>query len=187
MDAREKEIRRILTGIVAVEDGAVIAASDLNTLNFQGLYDGSLDARLFGLRVRRRQYRMHMKAGEMREACEKAFSELGRPVRLKTAPDALAVRCFPPMFKPCILTVEYEGRNVLLSFYASNSLFSFVNAARGLRSWERKMPKNQIEKTAVTIKPQLIVPEPANPPGETGNSGDKTKSRKWRNENGEKK
>ncbi len=162
MDARGKEIRKIISGMVTNEGSKIVASDTIFDLNYQGMYAGTLAARVNGLTEKRRQYRLKLRNYEVRPAVEKALEKVGKPAALRTAPDAMCALCFPILHNPCFLTAEYNGRDVLVCFYTARTLFSFLNAARGFAALERKLGKENLTRVKVTEEPKVTEPEETN-------------------------
>ena len=156
MDARRKEIRKILIGYVLPENDGLAAGNRLFTPTFSGFYSGSLSARLFGLTVKKRQFRFRLPKKDRVPAIQKAFFDMGRAVKLKTAPDALAVLCYPLLHNPCVMTAEFEKDDVLLCFYAARTLRSPLNALLRFSAFQKRMPENAISKEKVSMECQVI-------------------------------
>ncbi len=160
MKGRSKEIRRILVGYLAFDGQDIIAGRTFVDHLVQGAYAGTFSARVFGLTVRKRQYRFSdVKLGDTEALCRIAFSRMGSSVRLETAPDAAAVMTIPWLFNPCIMTAEVKGKDVLLCFYTARTLFSFLNAIRGYRQWLKIMDGLTLKRVDVTIEPQDVIPQ----------------------------
>lgn len=145
------EVRNILSGLVANREGYVIEARDIFELSYQGMYAGTLNARLFGLTVRKRRYRTEgLKLDEIPTVCEKAMYLLGMPAYVRNLPEEAAVLMFPPMRKPGLLTAaiagegKNKGRELILTFYSARTLFSLLNAANRFRAWEKRMPEGSV-------------------------------------------
>lgn len=158
MNQREKEIRRILTGFVALDSatGDVLAGTTVLERLLQGPFAGTTSARLFGLSVRKRQYRLgNIRLAEVQPLCLTAFQKMGRSVRLLTAPDALGVLVFSWLFNPCVLTAETAGKDVLICFYAARTPFAFLNARRAFRKWEKQLGDQKADRVDVTMTPAV--------------------------------
>ena len=150
MDARRKEIRRILIGYITPDaDGCIVAGNVLDSV-FQGFYSGSLSARLFGLKVKKRTYRTAVREAALADAVAHAFAEMGREVRLAEAPGALAVLCYPLLHNPCLLTAELTDKadELLVTFYAARTLRAPLNAAGRFAEWKKKLPEGTLVEEA---------------------------------------
>ena len=155
MDARRKEIRKLLTGYLTPAGDGVAAAEHIRGLVFQGFYAGSLSARLFGLKVRRRQFRLKESKSRVEELVYGAFLHMGRAVYLKSAPDAMAVLCYPLLHNPCVMTAEFAEHDVLICFYTARTLRAPINALRRFREWKKRMAADMTE-TKVSIPCQIL-------------------------------
>lgn len=159
MNQREKEIRRILTGFVTVDDdtGDILAGTTVLQRLLQGPLAGTTSARLFGLSVRKRQYRFRdVRLGEVQPACLHTMQKLGRSVRLAAAPDAIGAMVFSWLFNPCVITAETAGKDVLICFYAARTPFAFLNARRVFRKWEKQLGDLRAARVDVTMTPAVI-------------------------------
>ena len=161
MNAREKEIRRILTGFTAQEDGAIVAADSLIETSFEGSYSGAPSVRILGLASRRKQFRLKIKTAQVRQTCEKAFSEMGVKLKLRSVPDAIAILRFPLLQNPCVMTAEIRGSNVLVCFYSAKTVMAFLNASTSYSKWKKKMPPDTVTEVDADIVEQIV--EPAEP------------------------
>lgn len=170
-DARTKEIRRMLSGITAdVNEGRLLmAAENVRTLDFHGLYAGLYASHLFGLTVHRKQYRVKLKSADgkertpsqeaLRGIVEASFLPMGRPAALRSAPDAAAVMTYPLLFNPCLLTAEFAaGGQMLVCFYTARTPLSRLNVRRSCAGWLKKLPADVVpaEETPVTLKEQIL-------------------------------
>ena len=160
MDIRKKEIRRIISGFSVFDGEKTVAAGIFNT-DIQGAFSGSFTSRFLGLTTVKRQYKFNVEQPEAREMCKKAFSDMGRRVELVTAPDAAAVVYYPHLHNPFVLTADFEGRQLLLQYYTARTIPSVLFGRLYLSKWEKLIPPDVFERTEmVTVKPQLVVPEP---------------------------
>ena len=155
MDARRREIRKLLMGYLTPAGDGVAAAEGIRGLVFQGFYSGSFSARLFGLKVKQRQYRLKESRDHIEELVYGAFLHMGRAVYLKTAPDAMAVLCYPLLHNPCVMTAEFAKHDVLICFYTARTLRAPINALRGFRRWKKQMTVD-MEETKVSIPCQVL-------------------------------
>lgn len=159
MDDKLSEVRNILSGLVAYDNGIVVEATTVFELKYQGMYAGTAAARVFGIVERKRTYRFRAKIAEVPALCEKAFTEMGQLAYLRTVPDALGVMLYPPLQNPCLMTVELrgsgqnKGREVELTFYAARTPLCLWNAHRRFRSWEKKLPEGVAERIGEDGKP----------------------------------
>lgn len=156
-----------------------VASSSLFNTDIQGVFTGSFTSRFFGLTAAKRQYRLNVEPDEAAERCRGAFSEMGRRVRLATAPDALAMVFYPHFHNPFLMTAEFDGKQMLVHYYSSRTPASLVYSRLSFSAWEKKMPEASIQRVEpVTIKPQIIKPEYHSNTNADGNaegaSGDKT-------------
>lgn len=160
MDIRKREIRRILNGFSLFDGEYIAASSNLFNTDIQGAFTGSFTSRFFGLTAAKRQYKLSIGPEEAKEYCRKAFSEMGRKVRLTTAPDALAIVFYPHLHNPFLMTAELEGKQMLVHFYSARTPASLVFAMLSFSKWEKKMPADSIQRAElITMVPQIVKPE----------------------------
>lgn len=149
---KRREIRRILSGF-ADYDGKVLTAADtVLKSGFKSVFSGSLSARVLGIAVIKRQYKADFSASELPEKCRKAFADMGRRVSLQTEPEAAdAVLVFRFLFNPCLITAQFDGCRVLITFYAARSIAVLLNAYFNFSVWLKKMPEGKMTREDVTI------------------------------------
>lgn len=135
-----QEIRTILTGRVAYSNGAYVAAESLLKMNYQGTYNGSSAARIFGISCRSNLYQ----ADSMDAAAfttRKIFEVLGRPVLLRSAPEVPACMLRQLLANPVILTLEQENEKLIVSAYTARTVLSFLSLSRAIRRFEKQLPE----------------------------------------------
>ncbi len=149
---KRKEIRRILSGFMEDDGKVLTAAESVLTSGFKSVFSGSFSARVLGIAVIKRQYKADFSASELPERCRKAFADMGRRVSLKTEPEgADAVLVFRFLFNPCLITAQFEGSRVLLTFYAARSIAVLLNACFNFSRWLKKMPDGKMKREDITI------------------------------------
>ena len=131
----EKELGKILSGIVRYEGGFVRAADGISDVRFQGSFSATGLIGLFGFSKRTKAFRVPKKSAQ---AVNEAFYKLGTPVALENAPDAKAVMCPSYIFNPAILTLEASGKNSTVTCYAYKGLLNGLNFKRQLKRLKRK-------------------------------------------------
>lgn len=131
----EKEMGKILGGLVSYENGTVRAAQGLGDMRFQGVFSAAGILDLFGLFKRKRSFRITRK---QIEPVRDAFLKLGTPVTLENAPDARAVMCPSYLFNTAILTLEEDSRNFDITYYAHRNLLNGLNFKRQIKRMEKK-------------------------------------------------
>ena len=176
-NAREKEIIKILCGIIMYDgDGSIRAAQSLLRQSFHGFFSAFAVTGIFGLSEIRHQYRVSPGGDDSAQALASALSRFGKTVVLDSAPDAQAVLCSPFFFPPSVITLESKGKNHLICFYTSKSFFSRLNYRRELAVLSRRLAPYTLSETRITIKPQIIeaenTDEKAEPAGESVDTGD---------------
>ena len=161
---RNKEIRRILAGLVTYElDGAVMtAARNLFEVQFDGGIPGTRKAQTLGIREKLWQFRFHGDVDKVYAACEEAFFHLGRRVYLYTAPDALAMLYRPAFRHALIVTMEGTEEELLLGLYTARSLQTRLNIRLAYRRIAEELPAELVE-TEVTMLPESEAPEAEKP------------------------
>ena len=149
---KRKEIRRILSGFVEYDGKVLTAADTVLKSGFKSVFSGSFSARVLGIAVIKRQYKADFSASELPEKCRKAFADMGRRVSLQTEPEGTdAVLVFRFLFNPCIITAQFDGCRVLLTFYAARSIGVLLNARFNFSKWLKKMPAEKMTREDVTI------------------------------------
>lgn len=154
MDARSKEILRVLRGQFTYEnDGTVIVATQ-NPLRVQsdGMYFGIDGIRLPGVRVQKCQYLIPGRLRDTQTDCVKALLQMGRQVILYSAPNTLAVLHLSAASSPTVLTLDAKGNQLLFCVYGKRSLLSRRRAKRIVAAWEHTMPEN-LRRTAAVLEP----------------------------------
>ena len=156
MDARTKEIRRILTGFITYElDRTVVTvAQNIFQVRGDGFSRGANSARFFGVRVAKRQYMIagKKKVPIVHEGCINAFAQLGMRAYLYNAPEALAMLYRPILHNPCVVTLEAKENQLLLCVYTARSPLSRLNVKRMLKKLDEVLPAGMTE-TDVTMTP----------------------------------
>lgn len=155
MDARTKEIFRVLRGWFSYEnDGTVIVATQ-NPLRVQsdGMLFGIDGIRLPNVRIRRHQYRIDGKLQDVQDDCVRAMLRLGRQVVLLSAPNTLAVLHLSAASSPAVVTLDAKGDQLLFCVYSRRSLLSRRRAERIAARWEQMMPERLHEVEAVMEPP----------------------------------
>lgn len=149
---KRKEIRRILSGFVEYDGKVLTAADTVLKSGFKSVFSGSFSARVLGIAVIKRQYKADFSASELPEKCRKAFADMGRRVSLNTELEGTdAVLVFRFLFNPCIITAQFDGCRVLLTFYAARSIGVLLNARFNFSKWLKKMPDGKMKREDVTI------------------------------------
>ena len=137
MDARRKEIKRILAGVM-IDNGSYIAAAEsVFGMNFRGVSSGQVSARLFGVSERKRIYVSKGENVDLPETSVRAFDFIGRPVMLMESPDEAATIAFPFFCSPYIMTAKFEEDRVNVCFYTARSLFSFIKARKAFSKFRK--------------------------------------------------
>ena len=161
MDDRNKEIRRILTGFIALEMGGdvITAAQNLFQVRNDNFFNGADFARYFGLRTKMRQYTVdESELEQTRKECAKAFFCLGRRAYLYTAPDTLAMLYRPAWHNPMVVTFDAEGNQLLLCVYTARSPLAEWHIKRAMKALNELLPKN-LKETEVTMTPYCATAE----------------------------
>lgn len=139
MDKR-KEIQSILTSRVTFRNGAYMAAPDLKSIGFVGLYDGSKAAAMFGVVSRSRRY----EADSMDAAIlgmEKIFSKLGRPVQFESEPEELA-RLVRMAGNPVIMTMDVEEGGIVVCAHTARTMLAPLTIKQAFHTLERHLPED---------------------------------------------
>lgn len=179
MDKRTREVRAILAGFISYElDGAVItAAKDLSDLENPDFYPGADGAFVLGVHKVMQQYTVQGNVKTAHEACIRAFANLGRRAFLHTAPDALVMLCKPPAGSAVVVTLEAEGKQLLLCIYTARTPLCLLRIRRMQKQLAAALPKT-LKASQVTMTPKNIAAEAAKPEKKKPAKAEKQKGQK---------
>lgn len=156
MDDREKEIGRVLVGLVGYDaEGSLVAMDGLRSAYIQGLNSGSGTVQLWGVRKKTGQFSFSGNATALRDTVVSVFRDVGRGVHLATAPDALCVLIRPLVGNPVVMTAELHETEFLLTAYTARSFFS----ARWLRRYWKQVTERfpeGLQSVETTLSAQLV-------------------------------
>ena len=171
MSAKTKEIRKILLGQAAMENGSIVAAKSAAQLLFNGTYNGSASVAVGGVECAMIQYRIDSDLESAFEECLRVFSRMGSNVELESAPNAVACLHQPVWNNPVVATMETEGRELLLCLYSAKTALKNVSMNSIANRWRKEMPES-LREVDVTMTPQSLGDE------ESMNRFEKWKERK---------
>ena len=165
MDDLKKEIRRILLGYIAYRDNCIVAARESVKMRTLGTFNGTTMARLFGVSVITRRYRVaedeeveealskaerkkNRKNGDTKkkqlakklfEDGDSALQNLGRRVLLESEPDKIATFYAPILYNPSVLLLDFveEEDAVEITVVTARTLMAHLNAAHAFWKWSR--------------------------------------------------
>lgn len=184
MDDLKKEIRRILLGYIAYRDNCIVAAKESVKMRMLGTFNGTTMARLFGVSVITRRYRVAAD-DEMDEALSKAerkqnrqngdtkkkqlakklledgdsaLQNMGRRVLLDSEPERIATFYAPILYNPSVLllTLSEDEETVEVVVVTARTLVARLNAAHAFWKWSRYL-------TFDVERVELPKPEPEEP------------------------
>lgn len=136
----KKEIRSILLGkLVRTEDRVWTVAPEGTRIPFQGMSDGSGDVRLFGITCRQRSYRAEENLDELFSAARDSLEEIGKPLRLKSAPRAAACLYRSLLTAPVLLVLEEGKKTLTLSAYTGRAIMAGFSCSTAARVLEQRM------------------------------------------------
>ena len=165
MDDLKKEIRRILLGYIAYRDNCIVAAKESVKMRMLGTFNGTTMARLFGVSVITRRYRVaedeeaeealskaerkqNRKNGDTKkkqlakklfEDGDSALQNLGRRVLLDSEPERIATFYAPVLYNPSVLLLDFleEEEAVEVTVVTARTLMAHLNAAHAFWKWSR--------------------------------------------------
>lgn len=141
MNAIKWEIRRILLGYISFSENYIIAKQS-NGLRLLGIFNGTSEARIFGIAQRTRCYRVSEINKPLAHICDNAFANMGRRIQLESAPDRLAVLFSPFWYNPSVLTAELlEDDKVEICVYSARTISVGLNARHAFHCWKKNMPE----------------------------------------------
>lgn len=146
---KAREIRAILAGRINYQDGAYVAADKLLHMNFQGVYNGSFAANLFGVNHLIRHYRAKDPTAAVNQALN-SFRVLGRPVLFRESPQEMACLVRPAFGNPSIMTLEQTESGLLLNVYTARALLAQISRRRAVGAFERHLPQELRENLEAT-------------------------------------
>ena len=142
MDARTKEIRKILMGRFTYEYGGAIIVATNNLLKIQsdGMFFGVDGSRLLGLCMHSRQYKVLGDLQKAQDVYVRAMLAYGKQAILLSAPNTLAVLHYPVAANPEMLTLDAKGDRLLYCIYTAKSPFAKNRAKKMFERWENELP-----------------------------------------------
>lgn len=146
LKARRDEVKRILLGnLVPNDDGVFTAGSGFWVTPF-GVGDGAHETIAYGVKETCVLYRTTLKNNKQAiYKASNAMADIGRRVRLDTAPNAAVCYIKSYIFRPVVLVFE-EGENLegetrlVLHAYTGRSLFAFVSVSRAVKLFDAALP-----------------------------------------------
>jgi hypothetical protein len=143
----KKEARDILIGrLIRLDEKNWAAAPADVKFHFHGIRDGAGDVYLFGMTHLSRCYQIEgADPSIVLAAVETALNSLGRPIRLKSAPEEKACLYAPTRIAPVLLSIRQCEDELQVTTYTGQSLLIGQLRCR-IALWvlEQRMPKDFI-------------------------------------------
>lgn len=140
---KEKEIHRILSGFIRYDGGCIKAANDFVHTRFQGFYSGVGLLSLFG--TSQRGFDVSVSDVNDKNRIVKAFYEMGTPVGLDSEPNGYAVMCPSMIFKTSLLTLNDDGNDFAVGFYATRSVLNWLSFLRQKKRFMKKLDSVELK------------------------------------------
>ncbi len=168
MEELKKEIRRILLGYIDYRDNCIVAARDSVQMRMLGTFNGTTMARLFGVSVITRRYRIaeeqeteenlsksekkknrkngdtkkKQQARKLFEDGDSALQNMGRRVFLTSEPERIAVFYASVFYNPAVLLLDLneEEEAVEVTVVTARTVVSRLNAAHAFWKWSKYIP-----------------------------------------------
>lgn len=138
MDARMKEIRRILLGRYAISaDGRISAGEQGGSRVIQGFSAGWGSLHIFGISKKNRKCRLTGNVGK--EKLAELMKTMGRAVDLEEDPESAACLCDFKMTAPVLLTASSKGDTVEICAYTARDGFSWLTTRRAINRFVKNL------------------------------------------------
>ena len=140
MKKEKKELRDLLLGkAVLNEDGKLITPASGVFRVPQGVTNGAGAVRFLGISGKKRLYETDMDEERLMEEARKCMANIGRGVRLRQQPDAVACLIRYVLTVPALLTFQcVEGRG-LLTAWSGRGVTGRFSRWRAIRAFESPM------------------------------------------------
>lgn len=142
----EQEVRKILLMDIDYDGTGFIARIDGPRVNYNGVVNGWLELRLFGMKSVKGYYRVSGRGDH--KAPEKTLMTLGRRVNLRSLPEATAMFHMGGMTMPTLLVMERNQQELVITAYSARNFFSYIRCNRLLKAFDKRMPSNVQRVTA---------------------------------------
>lgn len=141
MNERLKEIRKVLLGQTQkLDDGSIAAAARRRRIggSFQGVSRSWGVMHVLGIahRARSCSIKTAIPKGRMREI----LRTQGELVYLEKSPEVLACLCRSWLLEPVLLTVWWDGKQLIVYAYTARGIFAPLACRKTLKSLEKKLP-----------------------------------------------
>ena len=139
----KKEIRNLLLGkMVLDEDGKLVTPAAGTFRVPQGVVDGAGSVRLFGITGKARRYETELREEDMLEAAAEAMRDMGRALRLREQPDAVACLIRYVMTRPAVLVFRYMEGSPVLTVWTGRGITGWLSRLRAFRSFEQLLSED---------------------------------------------
>ena len=140
MKKDKKEIRDLLLGKAVLDDDGKLVTPETGTFRLPlGIVDGASTVRFLGIRENRRFYKSELSEKELMAEAEKTMRDIGRGVRLRQQPDAVACLIRYVLTRPVILVFRIEDGCGILSAWAGRSLTGRISRLRAIHAFEKPL------------------------------------------------
>ena len=140
MKKDKKEIRDLLLGKAVLGDDGKLVTPESGTFRLpMGIVDGAGTVRFLGIRENRRFYKSELSEKELMAEAEKTMRDIGRGVRLRQQPDAVACLIRYVLTRPVILVFRIEDSCGILSAWAGRSLTGRISRLRAIHAFENPL------------------------------------------------
>ena len=140
MKKEQKEIKRLLLGKTVLDEEGRLVTPEAGTIRVpMGIADGAGAVRFLGVSGKVRCYESDLSEEELMEHAKECMADLGRGVRLRQRPEALACLIRYVLTKPVILSFRcVEGRGILTA-WTGRGLTCRLSQNRAIRAFEHPL------------------------------------------------
>ena len=142
------EIRKILSGRVALVHGAYTAASAPWRTGLAGMFSGSEAAQILGICRMVRRYQSESVDAAV-YAARSIFGKLGHPVLFQSEPGLKSCFLRNYLGNPVVLTLEESDEGIRIDAYTARTVFSGMNLRHAFGVFEKHLPDDM----RVTLSP----------------------------------
>ena len=129
------EIRKILNGRYSFVPGTEYIEAGDSVFDVQGINNGLISSYIFGVTSYKKKFRSVSEGKKLSEISENALRKMGLLIKLKNAPDIFGIYSSRTMHNPFIITAEYEGEEVTMTFYTARTIMARINAWSAFGNW----------------------------------------------------
>ena len=136
----KKEIKKLLLGRTVLDEEGRLVTPEAGTIRVPtGIADGAGAVRFLGVSGRVRCYESDLSGEELVEHVKGCMANLGRSVRLRQRPEAVACLIRYVLTKPVILSFRFvEGRGILTA-WTGRGLTCRLSQNRAIRAFENPL------------------------------------------------